>query len=38
MNEEFESQIKICDQEFFDKLGKGGCQSTDPIFILGLPR
>ncbi|MDC0529292.1 sulfotransferase [Gammaproteobacteria bacterium] len=38
MNDEFESQIEICNQEFFNKLGTGGCQSTDPIFILGLPR
>ena len=38
MDEEFETQIEVCNQEFFTKLGSGGCQSSDPIFILGLPR
>ena len=38
MNDELQAQIDICDQEFFAKLGSGGYQSRDPIFILGLPR
>jgi tetratricopeptide (TPR) repeat protein len=38
MDEEFLTQIEVCNEEFFTKLGSGGCQSSDPIFILGLPR
>ena len=38
MDEEFQTQIEVCNEEFFTKLGSGGCQSSDPIFILGLPR
>ena len=30
--------MNICDKSFFDNLGDGGDQTTDPIFILGLPR
>tara|TARA_B110000003_G_scaffold265617_1_gene291681 strand:+ start:2508 stop:4535 length:2028 start_codon:yes stop_codon:yes gene_type:complete len=38
MNDELQTQIDICNQEFFTNLGTGGCESKDPIFILGLPR
>ena len=38
MNDEFQAQIDVCDRNFFDNLGAGGHQSSDPIFILGLPR
>lgn len=30
--------MNICDESFFNNLGDGGSQTTDPIFILGLPR
>ena len=33
-----QAQIDICDEEFFKDLGKGGHNTKDPIFILGLPR
>ena len=38
MNKEFEDQINICNEIFFQNLKPGGCQLKDPIFILGLPR
>ena len=38
MNEEFQAQIDVCNQSFFENLGNGGHKSIDPIFILGLPR
>ena len=38
MNAELQSQIEVCNEEFFTNLGAGGYQTKDPIFILGLPR
>ena len=38
MDQELQAQIDICNKDFFNNLGDGGCQSKDPIFILGLPR
>ena len=38
MDNELQAQIDICDEEFFKDLGKGGHDTKDPIFILGLPR
>ena len=38
MDNELQAQIDICDEEFFKDLGKGGHNTKDPIFILGLPR
>ena len=38
MDDEFQAQIDVCDKNFFDNLGAAGHQSSDPIFILGLPR
>ena len=38
MNDEFQAQIDICSNSFFENLGTGGYESGDPIFILGLPR
>ena len=38
MDKELQSQITVCNEKFFDKLGPGGHTSNDPIFILGLPR
>ena len=38
MNKELQAQIDVCDELFFDKLGNGGHNQNDPIFILGLPR
>jgi hypothetical protein len=38
MNKELQSQIDVCDNEFFNSLGNGGYPCRDPIFILGLPR
>ncbi len=38
MDKELQSQIDVCDKNFFKKLGNGGFDSKDPIFILGLPR
>ena len=38
MGKELQAQIDICDETFFNKLGKGGHEAKDPIFILGLPR
>ncbi len=38
MDNELQSQIDICNELFFEKLGPGGFNTTDPIFILGLPR
>ena len=38
MDKEFDEQINICNESFFSNLKHGGCQSYDPIFILGLPR
>ena len=38
MDAELQAQIDICDKEFFRKLGEGGSNKIDPIFILGLPR
>ena len=38
MNKELQSQIDICNNEFFSHLGDGGYSSCDPIFILGMPR
>ena len=28
----------VCDESFFEGHGNGGCETKDPIFILGLPR
>ena len=38
MDNELQAQMDICDEEFFKDLGKGGYNTKDPIFILGLPR
>ena len=38
MDKELQAQINVCDKNFFKNLGNGGCDSKDPIFILGLPR
>ncbi|MDC3271801.1 sulfotransferase, partial [Gammaproteobacteria bacterium] len=38
MDAELQAQIDVCNVEFFEKLGPGGHQTKDPIFILGLPR
>ena len=38
MDAELQAQIEVCDKAFFEKLGSGGHQTKDPIFILGLPR
>ena len=38
MNKEIQAQIDVCDDEFFKKIGDGGYENKDPIFILGLPR
>jgi len=38
MGNELQAQMDICDEEFFKDLGKGGYNTKDPIFILGLPR
>ena len=38
MNKELQAQIDVCDEKFFEKLGNGGHNANDPIFILGLPR
>lgn len=33
-----DAQIKRCDQAFFEKVKSLGCDASDPIFVLGLPR
>ena len=38
MNQELQAQIDVCDDLFFNEMGTGGCETKDPIFILGLPR
>ena len=38
MDNELQSQIDVCDIDFFKSLGEGGNDTRDPIFILGLPR
>jgi len=38
MDKEMQSQINICNKEFFKSMGDGGFNTKDPIFILGLPR
>ena len=38
MDKELQAQIDVCNDNFFKNLGNGGCDSKDPIFILGLPR
>ena len=38
MKKELQAQIDVCDKSFFEDLGKGGYETKDPIFILGLPR
>ena len=38
MNQEMQLQQEICDDAFFRKMGNGGIDNKDPIFILGLPR
>ena len=38
MNDELQAQIDVCNEDFFRNLGEGGCNTKDPIFILGLPR
>jgi tetratricopeptide (TPR) repeat protein len=35
---ELELQHKHCNSELFEQFKGSGCQSADPIFILGLPR
>jgi len=38
MATEFANQQSVCTEEFFAKAPAGGNPSTDPIFIVGLPR
>jgi len=38
MEKELQAQIDVCNETFFEDLGKGGHGTKDPIFILGLPR
>ena len=38
MDQELQSQINVCNDDFFRDLGRGGHDTKDPIFILGLPR
>ena len=38
MEREFQAQIDICTDSFFEELGRGGNDTRDPVFILGLPR
>ena len=38
MEREFQAQIDICTDSFFEELGQGGHDTRDPVFILGLPR
>ena len=38
MDAELQAQVDVCDEDFFSKLGSGGNDTKDPIFILGLPR
>lgn len=38
MDKELQAQIDVCDESFFESHGKGGYETEDPIFILGLPR
>ena len=38
MDRELQAQINVCDESFFEGHGNGGCETKDPIFILGLPR
>ena len=38
MDQELQAQIDVCDDLFFNEMGSGGCETKDPIFILGLPR
>ena len=38
MDQELQAQIDVCDDLFFNEMGTGGCETKDPIFILGLPR
>ncbi len=33
-----DAQIETCTAEFLDRLDDAGCDSPDPIFIVGLPR
>ncbi|MAM04469.1 MAG: hypothetical protein CMD06_00730 [Flavobacteriales bacterium] len=36
--ETFNKVINTYTPEFFEKVGSGGCEDKDPIFIVGLPR
>ena len=38
MDQELQSQIDVCNHDFFRDLESGGHDTKDPIFILGLPR
>jgi hypothetical protein len=38
MNKEMQLQQDICDDSFFKRMGGGGIDTKEPIFILGLPR
>ena len=38
MTEDLAAQKSACTAELFEKFEGAGCQSPDPIFILGLPR
>ena len=38
MDRELQAQINVCNESFFEGHGNGGCETKDPIFILGLPR
>jgi tetratricopeptide (TPR) repeat protein len=38
INTEIDLQIEHCIKDLFAKADGAGCKSTDPIFILGLPR
>lgn len=38
ISEEFAAQKRVCDKALMDRGKEAGCQNSDPIFILGLPR
>ena len=38
MDEELQAQADVCTKELFENKETKGCQSPDPIFIVGLPR
>ncbi len=38
MHDEFAAQKRVCDEKLMGRRKTAGCDSPDPIFILGLPR